>query len=96
MGRAAAARVYPHFDVIVTAEEAGYYKPCRAPYAKTLQALGTSPARTLFVAGSASDVPGAMALDMPVYWHNRIGLAAADHVTPVYLERSLDRLLDIV
>ena len=96
LGRAAARRVYPRFDVVMTAEEAGFYKPRRAPYAKTLEMLGTTPQRTLFVAGSASDVPGAAALGMPVYWHNRVGMPTVDDVAPTYHERSLDRLLELV
>ena len=96
LGQAAANNVFSGFDVVMTAEQAGCYKPRPEPYAKTLEALGTQPGRTLFVAGSAADVPGASALGMPVYWHNRIGLSAIDDVTPVYLERSLDRLLEIV
>ena len=95
LGRAAAANVFSHFDVVMTAKEAGYYKPRPEPYAKTLEALGTSPQRTLFVAGSASDVPGASALGMPVYWHNRIGLPAQDQAAPTYFERSLNRLTEL-
>ena len=96
LGRAAAQAVSSEFDVVITAEEAGFYKPRREPYARTLEALGTVPERTLFVAGSAADVPGASALGMPVYWHNRIGLPAIGDVAPAYMERSLDRLLDLV
>lgn len=96
LGHAAAMGVFAGFKVVVTAEEAGFYKPCRETYAKTLDALGTEPARTLFVAGSAADVPGAAALGMPVYWHNRIGLPAVDEVSPTYHERSLDGLLTLV
>lgn len=96
LGHAAAHSIFSDFNVVVTAEEAGYYKPRRETYAKTLKALGTDPARTLFVAGSAADVPGASALGMPVYWHNRIGLPAVDDVSPTYVERSLDRLLSLV
>ena len=96
LGRAAANLVHPAFDVIVTAEDAGYYKPRSEPYVMALSALGTPACRTLFVAGSASDVPGASAVGMPVYWHNRIGLAASNHIAPLYLERSLNRLTDLV
>lgn len=96
LGRAAATRVFAGFKAVVTAEEAGFYKPRRETYLKTLDALGTVPARTLFVAGSAADVPGASALGMPVYWHNRIGMPKADNVSPTYEERSLDRLLTLV
>jgi 2-haloacid dehalogenase len=94
MGRAAAERVSPAFDVVMTAEEAGFYKPRSEPYAATPAAMNMDPARVLFVAGSAADVPGAMALGMPVYWHNRIGVKA--EAKPLYHERSLDRLLEIV
>jgi len=94
MGRAAAARVSPAFDVVITAEEAGFYKPRAEPYAATLAVMDMDPARVLFVAGSAADVPGAMALGMPVYWHNRISVKA--EAEPLYHERSLDRLLEIV
>ena len=94
MGRAAAERVSPAFDVVMTAEEAGFYKPRSAPYAATLAAMNMDPTQVLFVAGSAADVPGAMALGMPVYWHNRIGVKA--EAEPLYHERSLDRLLEIV
>ena len=92
MGRAAAAQVSPTFNVVMTAEEAGFYKP--EPYAATLAAMHMDPSRVLFVAGPAADVPGAMALGMPVFWHNRIGVKA--QAEPLYHERSLDRLLEIV
>ena len=84
------------FAVVVTAESVGFYKPRIEVYRAVLDALGTPPGRTLFVAGSASDVPGAHAAGMPVYWHNRIGLAPRDDTVPEFLERSLDRLVDIV
>ncbi len=74
MGRRAAALLGIGFDVIVTAEDAGAYKPDPRTYEAALASLGTDPARTLFVAGSPGDVPGAGAAGMPVVWHNRIGL----------------------
>lgn len=96
LGHLAAGNVYETFDAVVTAEEAGFYKPNRQPYAMALDALGTLPERTLFVAGSAADVPGASALGMTVYWHNRIGAASVAVTPPAFHERSLNRLLDIV
>ena len=96
LGHAAARSVSNDFTVVITAEEAGFYKPRREPYARTLEALGTAPARTLFVAGSAADVPGASALGMPVFWHNRIGLPAIGGVAPAYMERTLDPVLGVV
>lgn len=96
LGRRAAARCGVTFAALVTAEEAGFYKPRPEPYRAVLARLGTAPARTLFVAGSASDVPGAKAVGMLVYWHNRMGLAAVGDAVPEYTERSLTPLLEIV
>jgi 2-haloacid dehalogenase len=95
LGRMAAARAGGAFKVVVTAERAGFYKPRPEPYRAALAGLGTRPERTLFVAGSASDVPGAQGAGMPVYWHNRIGLPSPGGAAPIFLERSLHRLLDI-
>jgi 2-haloalkanoic acid dehalogenase type II len=96
LGRRAAARCGVAFSVVVTAEEAGFYKPRPEPYRAVLARLGTLPARTLFVAGSAADVPGAKAVGMPVYWHNRMGLPPVGDAAPDYVERSLAPLLEIV
>lgn len=74
LGRRAADRVGVPFTVVETAESVGFYKPRPEVYRAVLDRLGTAPERTLFVAGSASDVPGAKQVGMPVYWHNRIGL----------------------
>jgi 2-haloalkanoic acid dehalogenase type II len=96
LGRSAAERTGGTFNVITTAEEAGFYKPRPEPYRTVLAALGTAPARTLFVAGSASDVPGAQSVGMPVFWHNRIGLAAVGAAEPEFTGLSLEPLLEIV
>lgn len=96
LGARAAARVGVPFAAVVTAEAVGFYKPRPEVYRAALAALGTAPARTLFAAGSASDVPGARAVGQPVYWHDRIGLAPRDDAAPDHLERSLDRLADVV
>ena len=96
MGRQAADRVGVPFTVVETAESVGFYKPRPEVYRAVLQRLGTPPARTLFVAGSASDVPGAKAVGMPVYWHNRIGLPAVNDAKPDFMESSLAPLLELV
>lgn len=95
LGRRAAACVGVPFSAVVTAESAGFYKPRPEPYRAALRALGTTPERTLFVAGSASDVPGARSVGMPVYWHNRIGLPPRDATEPDHLASSLDKLADL-
>ena len=84
------------FKVVLTAEAVGFYKPRPEPYQAVAAALGVRPERTLFVAGSAVDVPGARGVGMPVYWHNRIGRPPQPGAVPDYEERSLDRLLDVV
>jgi 2-haloacid dehalogenase len=83
--------------IVVTAEEAGYYKPHPQPYRVALQRLGCSPDSVLFVAGSAADVPGASAAGMDVYWHNRRRLDAVDtDCPPRYVSDSLWRVLELV
>jgi 2-haloalkanoic acid dehalogenase type II len=93
LGRQAADRVGVPFAVVETAESVGFYKPRPEVYRAVLQRLGTKPQRTLFVAGSISDVPGAKAAGMPVYWHNRIGLSPRDDTRPEFMEASLEPLL---
>lgn len=92
LGRQAADRVGVPFAVVETAESVGFYKPRPEVYRAVLKSLGTAPERTLFVAGSASDVPGAKGVGMPVYWHNRIGLPPRDDARPDFLEKSLEPL----
>ena len=89
LGARAAMRVGVRFKLIETAESVGFYKPRPEVYRAVLRKLGTSPEHTLFVAGSASDVPGAKAVGMPVYWHNRVGLPPRDDARPDFLEKSL-------
>jgi 2-haloacid dehalogenase len=93
LGQAAADLTGTRFAAVVTAESVGFYKPRREVYSAVLARLGTDPARTLFVAGSASDVPGAKGVGMPVYWHNRIGLPPRDDARPEIMEASLTPLL---
>ena len=64
------------FNVVVTAERAGFYKPHPRPYALALAELDVAPEDCLFVAGSAYDLPGATGVGMPVFWHDRIGMTA--------------------
>ena len=93
LGRVAAAAVGVTIDVLVTAEDAGFYKPRPEPYRMALDRLGLPASQVLFVAGSAADVPGAMAVGMDVYWHNRRGLAPiVGSAPPRFIESSLLRL----
>jgi 2-haloalkanoic acid dehalogenase type II len=75
LGRLAAFRA-GRFELVMTAEEAGAYKPDPLPYRLALERLGLDPAEVLFVAGSAHDVGGAARAGMDVYWANRGGVSA--------------------
>jgi FMN phosphatase YigB (HAD superfamily) len=82
----------------VTAEEAGFYKPCPEPYRAIPAAPNASADRALFVAGSSADVAGVTGVGMPLVWHNRFGLSARPGPKPlreavaVSLDASLDGL----
>jgi 2-haloalkanoic acid dehalogenase type II len=64
------------FRVVITAEDAGFYKPDPRPYQQALNKLAVPADRCLFVAGSAYDLFGTGKLGLPTYWHNRVGMAA--------------------
>ena len=82
---------------VVTAEEAGYYKPQPQPYHMALDRLQCPAESVLFVAGSAADIPGASAVGMPVFWHNRMRLSPVDaRVQPLYAADSLWPILALV
>lgn len=76
LGHIAADLLDVPFDVVVTSEKAGFYKPDPAPYRLALEMLGIAPANAVFVAGSAYDLFGTEKVGLPTIWHNRIGLTA--------------------
>ncbi|KAL2019353.1 hypothetical protein VTK56DRAFT_9733 [Thermocarpiscus australiensis] len=78
LGHAAAALLGEQvFDVVVvTAEESGWYKPAREAYRTMLRRPGVPAGETLFVVGSAADVPGAAGAGLRAVWHNRVGMQA--------------------
>jgi 2-haloacid dehalogenase len=88
LGRLAAARTGIVFDVVVTAERAGFYKPHPRPYRLALDELRVAPQDCLFVAGSAYDLFGAAAIGLPVFWHDRIGMAPPPDAPPPLLRRN--------
>jgi 2-haloacid dehalogenase len=85
------------FDVAVTAERAGFYKPNPRPYEMALDELGLVPGRCLFVAGSGYDLFGTSKVGLPAYWHDRIGMAPPRNAPePIAHHRSLYPLLELV
>jgi 2-haloalkanoic acid dehalogenase type II len=74
LGRLAVSCIPVLFDVVVTAERAGSYKPEPKPYQLALEEIGSLPEHCLFVAGSAYDLSGAARVGLPVWWHDRIGM----------------------
>jgi 2-haloalkanoic acid dehalogenase type II len=97
LGRVAAARTGGRFDVLVTAERAGVYKPDQRAYRLALAELGTTPERCLFVAGSAYDLVGTAAVGLPTYWHDRVGMTPPEGAPrPLAHHTTLLPLLDVV
>jgi len=95
LGTLAAARAGT-FDLVMTAEEAGAYKPDPRPYGAALERLGLDPAAVLFVAGSAHDVGGAGRAGMDVYWANRGNAPAPEDGTPIAAAADLSGLLPLL
>jgi 2-haloacid dehalogenase len=94
LGLMAAGVLAVNWDCVITAEEAGYYKPNPQPYRVALARLGVAPAEAAFVAGSGYDLIGTSAVGLRTYWHNRVGLKRPDHAPPPNLESpTLDRLI---
>lgn len=94
LGRQAAERLPIVWDVVITAERAGVYKPDPKPYRMALEQLDVAPADAAFVAGSSYDMFGTAAVGLRTYWHNRIGLALVEGAQPPEIESpTLDGLV---
>jgi 2-haloalkanoic acid dehalogenase type II len=97
LAEAAARATTGEFEIIMSAERAGYYKTSPQAYLAALTALGLPPDRVLFVAGSAHDVPGAGAVGMPVYWANRNGSTIPSGAPrPIVISADLNELPRLV
>jgi 2-haloacid dehalogenase len=91
-----AAKAAGEFAFVMTAEEAGAYKPDPRPYRAALDRIGLAADRVLFVAGSAHDVGGAARIGMDVYWANRLGAAPPTDGTALATASDLGGLLPLV
>jgi 2-haloacid dehalogenase len=78
LGERAAAILNVDWSIVVTAEQAGFYKPHPRPYQLALEEMDVSADDAAFVAGSGYDLFGTERVGLRTYWHNRIGLAAPD------------------
>jgi 2-haloacid dehalogenase len=88
LGQRAAERLEIDWDVVVTSEEAGFYKPDPTPYRLALERLDVEPGDAAFVAGSGYDMFGTARVGLRTYWHNRIGLARPEGAPLAELESS--------
>jgi FMN phosphatase YigB (HAD superfamily) len=96
LGQAAATHVGVPFNVVVTCERAGYYKPDPRPYQLALKELDLPVDRVLYVSGSAFDLIGCTAVGMDAYWHNRLGHErASDCPAPLVESRTLAQLSEL-
>jgi 2-haloacid dehalogenase len=93
---ALAAKRAGNFDLVMTAEQAGAYKPDPRPYTAALDALGLHRKRVLFVAGSAHDVGGAARAGMDVYWANRGRVPAPSDGRAIREEEDLRGLTQVL
>jgi FMN phosphatase YigB (HAD superfamily) len=93
LGRLAAGRA-GRFSFVVTAEDAGAYKPDPLPYRMALERLELDPKEVLFVAGSAHDIGGAARVGMDVYWANRGAAPAPTDGTAIREEPDFRGLLE--
>jgi 2-haloalkanoic acid dehalogenase type II len=83
------------FELVMTAERAGAYKPDPRPYRAALETLALEAGRVLFVAGSAHDVGGASRVGMDVYWANRGNVPSPVDATALVERPDLTALPDL-
>jgi 2-haloalkanoic acid dehalogenase type II len=94
LGTQAANLLPVRWDAIVTAEEAGVYKPDPRPYRLALARLGVQADEAAFVAGSSYDMFGTAAVGLRTYWHNHVGLPLVAGAEPPEIEApTLDPLV---
>jgi len=90
LGRRAAACVRFPFAALVTAEEAGAYKPDPAPYRLAARRLGCAPSEIAYVAGSPFDARGALAHGFQVTWVNRLADTVPAELSRARITATLD------
>lgn len=76
---AAATGLARHLDAILSADDAGAYKPSPRVYQLAVDELGRPPDRIGFVSSNAWDAIGAKAFGFTVFWINRSGVPLDRH-----------------
>lgn len=85
------------FDYIFSAEHVGKYKPSPKMYALPYETLALKPGEYLHVAGSTTDVFGAIASNTPCAWSNRNRDILLDiEMKPTYELKNLIELLTYI
>lgn len=68
------AGIGPDLDAVISAEEAGVFKPHAAVYSLVGKHFGTRPDQVLFVSSNGWDAAGAAGFGFTTLWVNRAGL----------------------
>jgi 2-haloacid dehalogenase len=87
----------PHIDGILSAEDAGIFKPSPRVYQLAVQRLQLEPADIAFVSANGWDAAGAKAFGFLTFWINRNGEPIERHAPePDFIVASLGNIGPIV
>ncbi len=92
LAQIAARNVPVRWDTVISAEQAGYYKPDPTAYEAGCRAAGERPDQILFVPGSPTDLVGAEKAGHRAYWVNRRGVPLPSGTHPLAVEPTLEAL----
>ncbi|WP_037056492.1 haloacid dehalogenase type II [Pseudonocardia asaccharolytica] len=85
------------FEHLLSVEDAGVWKPARAPYAYAARVCGTEPADMVMVAVHPWDLHGAARAGLRTAWINRTGAPYPGHVQPpTHTVRVLPELVNLL
>ena len=96
LAQLAAANLLVGWDGVVSAEQAGFYKPHPGAYEAGQRAAGHPAAEVLFVPGSPTDLTGAEKAGHGTYWVNRRQVPLPLGTYPIAIERTLDALPKVI
>jgi 2-haloacid dehalogenase len=82
------AGIRDQFDLLMSVEDSGAWKPAPASYAYAVRTCDTDPADLLLVAVHPWDIDGAARAGLTTAWINRTGAAYPASFTPPALQAS--------